>query len=315
MWNMDRRTFLRISTSTAVAAGLGSIGCSTITAKENTPPLFPEDICEPSDGIHIRFLGTGAADWNGKDERGELRRFSSLLIDGRTLIDLTPDNLEMMPKGCRPHTIFYTHSHGDHYNPAAALQAGVTRVYLSETWLDIARKDFAKAAVETGIEMPAIIGVAIGKKYPSGNLSFMPLPANHSTQISEEQTLIWLIENKHTGTRLLYATDTGGIMSVAIRNIDSPQNGVSPLTGIIMESTMGIQGDSDFRLFTHSGIKTVQRTVDVLTSTGRYKPRDEKQPVFLTHMARTLHGTQAELDSQLPSPLCAAYDGMEYQFK
>ena len=39
------------------------------------------------------------------------------------------------------------------------------------------------------------------------------------------------------------------------------------------------------------------------------------QPVYLTHLARTLHGTQAELDATLPSPLQAAYDGLEVVFK
>jgi hypothetical protein len=32
-------------------------------------------------------------------------------------------------------------------------------------------------------------------------------------------------------------------------------------------------------------------------------------------MARTLHGTQAELDASLPHPLKAAYDGLEVIFK
>jgi hypothetical protein len=32
-------------------------------------------------------------------------------------------------------------------------------------------------------------------------------------------------------------------------------------------------------------------------------------------MAHTMHGTQAELDAQLPAPLKAAYDGLEVIFK
>ena len=32
-------------------------------------------------------------------------------------------------------------------------------------------------------------------------------------------------------------------------------------------------------------------------------------PVFLTHMARTLHGSQSEIEAQLEPPLIAAYDG------
>jgi hypothetical protein len=58
----------------------------------------------------------------------------------------------------------------------------------------------------------------------------------------------------------------------------------------------------------------VSRIVDVLIKTKRYIPF-ENQPVYLTHMARTLHGTQAELDTSLPQPLKAAYDGLEVIFK
>ena len=80
-----------------------------------------------------------------------------------------------------------------------------------------------------------------------------------------------------------------------------------------MEATMGIDHDNDYRIFTHSSVGMVQRIVEVLQKTKRYTPIAD-QPVYLTHLARTLHGTQAELDASLPHPLKAAYDGMEIQF-
>ena len=77
---------------------------------------------------------------------------------------------------------------------------------------------------------------------------------------------------------------------------------------------MGIGYDDDFRLYTHSSVATVHQIYRVLHSTGRYTP-PEGQPVYLTHMARGLHGTQAALDAPLPAPLKAAYDGQEVAFK
>ena len=77
---------------------------------------------------------------------------------------------------------------------------------------------------------------------------------------------------------------------------------------------MGMEHEVDFRLFTHSSVRTVEHTVQVLTQTGRYRPQPG-QSVYLTHMARTLHGTQAELDQRLPAPLRAAYDGLEVDFR
>jgi len=82
----------------------------------------------------------------------------------------------------------------------------------------------------------------------------------------------------------------------------------------VMEATMGLDHEVDFRLYTHSSVALVKRTVDVLISTKRYNPQPN-QPVYLTHMARSLHGTQAELDANLPAPLKAAYDGLEVVLK
>ena len=80
-----------------------------------------------------------------------------------------------------------------------------------------------------------------------------------------------------------------------------------------MEATMGMDHDNDYRIFAHSSVGMVYRAVEVLQKTKRYLPVDD-QPVYLTHMARTLHGTQAELDATLPYPLKAAYDGLEVIF-
>ena len=71
---------------------------------------------------------------------------------------------------------------------------------------------------------------------------------------------------------------------------------------------MGIGYDDDFRSFTHTSVAGVERVVRVLEKTNRYTP-PTGQPVYLTHMARTLHGTQTELDRDLPSPLRTARDG------
>ena len=75
--------------------------------------------------LKVRFLGTGAADWHGRDRRGELRRLTSILVDGRILIDFTSSDRDMLPQGCRPEAVFYTHSHEDHYDPAAAIALGI----------------------------------------------------------------------------------------------------------------------------------------------------------------------------------------------
>jgi aspartate/tyrosine/aromatic aminotransferase len=99
-----------------------------------------------------------------------------------------------------------------------------------------------------------------------------------------------------------------------LAGIDAHEKPGNPITALIMEATMGIGYDDDFRSFTHTSVAGVERVVRVLEKTKRYTPA-ANQPVYLTHMARTLHGTQAELNRDLPKPLRAARDGEVVIFK
>lgn len=299
---MDRRDFLKVS-----SVSLMAMGADDVAAKMFEPSQ------EKKEGMSVRFLGTGAADWNGPDNRGEQRRLSSILVDKNILFDFTASNIEMLPAGLKPEVVFYTHSHNDHYHPESALKIGVRKVYLSQTWFDIAKTDFEKASKKLNVQMPELIPLYIGQVVHVDGLRITPLPASHATSKLFEQTLIYLIEKSEA--RVMYATDTAGIPAVAARlaGIDAHDPNGKPLTGLIMEATMGMDHDNDYRIFAHSSVGMVHRAVEVLQKTKRYLPVDD-QPVYLTHMARTLHGTQAELDAALPYPLKAAYDGLEVIF-
>ena len=299
---MDRRDFLKVS-----SVSLMAMGADDVAAKMFEPSR------EKKEGMSVRFLGTGAADWNGPDNRGEQRRLSSILVDKTVLFDFTAGNIEMIPAGLKPEVVFYTHSHNDHYHPESALKIGVKKVYLSQTWYDIAKTDFEKASKKLNVQMPELIPLYVGQAVHVDGLRVTPLPASHATSKLFEQTLIYLIEKSEA--RVMYATDTAGIPAVAARlaGIDAHDPNGKPLTGLIMEATMGMDHDNDYRIFAHSSVGMVHRAVEVLQKTKRYLPVND-QPVYLTHMARTLHGTQAELDAALPYPLKAAYDGLEVIF-
>lgn len=299
---MDRRDFLKVSSVSLMAMGADDVAAKMFEPSE-----------EKAGEMVVRFLGTGAADWNGPDNRGEQRRLSSILVDKSVLFDFTAGNIEMLPEGCKPEVVFYTHSHNDHYHPESALKIGVKKIYLSETWYDIARADFEKASKELNVQMPELIPLYIGQAVHVNGLRVTPLPASHATSKFFEQTLIFLIEKSEA--RVMYATDTAGIPAVAARlvGIDAHDRNGKPITGLIMEATMGMEHDNDYRIFAHSSVGMVHRMVEVLQKTKRYLPVND-QPVYLTHMARTLHGTQVELDATLPYPLKAAYDGLEVIF-
>lgn len=294
---MTRNEFMRMTGAAVVSAGC----------------LGPASLAAAGRPLKVRFLGTGAADWEGRDERGEDRRNSSVLLENRVLIDLTDRNLEMLPKGCRPTTVFYTHSHSDHFSPETAVRMGIRRAYVHESWVEGARQDFAGAARRLGKSMPEVVPLAFGETVREGDLSLMILPANHTTSRKGERCAMYLVEKDDV--RLLYAVDTGGIMAEAARlcGIDAHIRGGNPVTAIIMEATMGVGHMDDFRIFTHSSVAMVAQTVRVLSKTGRYRPRPG-QKVYITHLARTLHGTQAEITAAIPAPLAPAFDGLEVVF-
>ena len=317
---MDRRDFLKISAA-AVAAGSTvsptSLAGNISNAMESIPDgNYPcENVPAGEGDLHLKFLGTGAA--SGWDTDRSKRRYSSVLLDGRILIDLTDAALDMIPEGCSPKVVFYTHSHDDHYRPKVALGLGITRVYVSETWADRAREDFRNAARELSgrVEIPEVVGLQLGRPVTEQGLTFIPLPANHLTSDIDEQTLIYVIEKgttqTRTGVRLLYATDTGGIMAKASKLGWSKSR---PLTGFIMEATVGMGLEEDPRILSHSTVELAARTARMLRESGQYTP-PEGQPPYATHMSSRGWARQKDLEFVFPRPLRPSYDGLEVTFR
>ena len=311
---MDRREFMQVGIATIALSGMSGVEAyaKPFSAIANEEKGFAPVTCENTEAsdadLRVRFLGTGAAGW--KPGTTTERRNSSVLLDGKVLIDLTVSVRDMLPEDCHPEHIFYTHSHGDHYQPLEALKLGVKKVYVSDTWIDRAKSDFRRLASEN--------------KLPAQGLTFTPLPANHTTNFYEEQAQIYLVEKGTTadrlGVRMLYATDTSGIMGKAARlaGIDSHKSDIPdcPITAFVMEATMGLGHEEDFRLFNHSTPEVVARIASVLARTKRYTP-PAGQPVYLTHISNPLHGSlqQDELNKSLPIPLRAASDGLEVVFR
>jgi ribonuclease BN (tRNA processing enzyme) len=325
---MDRREFMQAGIATIAATGISGIEAyaKPFAPNANEEKGYAPVTCENAEAsdadLRVRFLGTGAAGW--KPGTTTERRNSSVLLDGKVLIDLTVSVRDMLPEGCHPEHIFYTHSHGDHYQPLEAMKLGVKKVYVSDTWIDRAKSDFRRLASENKLPAPQFFTLKVGVPITVEGLTFTPLPANHTTNYYEEQALIFLIEKgttaDHLGVRMLYATDTGGIMGKAARlsGIDSHKSDIPdrPITAFVMEATMGLGHQEDFRLFNHSTPEDVVRIARMLARKKRYTP-PAGQPVYLTHISNPLHGSlqQDELNKILPIPLRAAADGLEVVFR
>ncbi len=317
---ITRSQFLLSSTAFAAVAGC-------ISTPDATPA--PEQVSSES-GIRVRFLGSGAASWKPEwaQKNPHMRRQSSVLLENRVLIDFTMCSFDKLPEGCRPEVLFQTHSHGDHYNPMAAVKSGVKRMYVQETWADAARSEVCAAAEELSLPAPEVIGLPFGKPVVECGMRITGVPANHSTsRVTDgvlERTSLYLVEKG--ASRLLYATDTGGIMGDAARMI-----GIDPhiraknfekyphseyvhepkaLTAFIMEATDG-DLDEDFRIFVHSSVQVVSRIVNMLQKNERLK-LPPGQHAYITHLGLKYRGWPSEkINAELPEPLRAAYDGLE----
>ncbi|MBP5320746.1 MAG: MBL fold metallo-hydrolase [Kiritimatiellae bacterium] len=294
-----------------------------------TNRLFAEE-AENGRGIRVRFLGSGAAGWNPETLKAHphARRQSSVLLENKVLIDFTRCSFDLLPEGIHPEVLFQTHSHGDHYNPEAAVKVGVKQVYVQESWAEAARLEIGEAAKRLALPAPEVIALPFGKAVEVCGMRFTGVPANHSTsRVTNgvlERTSLYLVEKG--AARLLYATDTGGIPGDAARMI-----GIDPhitgnnekrfeanpyvakpqaLTALIMEATNGIL-DEDFRLFVHSSVQAVDRTVKMLAKNGRFLP-PPGQHALLTHLGLRYRNWPSEkIDAELPDTLRAAHDGLE----
>ena len=324
--NISRRNFIVSSTALTAMAGC-------MATKPADKAAAPEQEISTESGIRVRFLGSGAAGWKPEmaKKNPHFRRQSSVLIENRVLIDFTMCSFDMLPTDCRPEVLFQTHSHGDHYNPKAAVKSGVKRMYVQETWADAAREEVGQAAAELGLPAPEVIALPFGKPVVECGMRFTGVPANHSTsRVTNgvlERTSLYIVEKG--ASRLLYATDTGGILGDAARmmGIDPhiKENNFSrfaasgsyvhkpqALTAFIMEAT-NTDIDEDFRIFVHSSVQAVSRIVNMLIKNKRLE-LPSGQHVYLTHLGLgdKYRGWPSEkIDKELPEPLRAAYDGLE----
>ena len=282
---MDRRDFLKQGSAIVVSLGLGNATSVAATDSPETSfrgPYSTENTKAGPSDLSLRFLGTGAAGYYQDQTR---RRYEQIF-------QIPDEDL-----------------------------AGYLRILTGDGSVDgLVAQNFEKYAAEKKKDMPQLIPLAVGQKVEEGGLVFTALPANHATGNYKEQSLIYLIEkgttDEHLGVRLLYATDTGGIMGNAgrIAGIDPHLKTGRPVTAFIMEATIGMGMNEDWRMFNHTSVEGVARIAHMMEQQHRYLP-SEGQPVYITHMSKKGWPTQEELDRTLPLPLRAAFDGLDVVFK
>ena len=93
---ITRRGFLEASVAFAALAERSVLA-------ENAPAAAKR-------GIRVLFLGTGASGWDPKwaEKNENARRQSSVLLEGKVLVDFTQCSFDKLPKDSRPEVLFQT---------------------------------------------------------------------------------------------------------------------------------------------------------------------------------------------------------------
>lgn len=230
--------------------------------------------------MHVRLLGTGAADgWPNPwcscascadaRVRCDLRRQTSVLVDGAVLLDLSPalpaDGVSL----AGVHTVLVTHAHPDHCAPFAllwrhwALPVEPLTVVGPAGVLEACRPWLAPDAPVS------LVPVEPGDTLRCCGYDVRVLPADH-----EVPTVIYDLTGPD-GARLLYATDTGPLPEAAVEALAGAAFGL-----VLLEETFGDVRDHGTG---HLDLGTFPVQLDRLRAVGAVTGRTDVVAVHLGH--------------------------------
>lgn len=253
--------------------------------------------------MHIRFLGTGAADFSPLLEtefKNKLdhnaRRSSSILINDTILVDCGPHTLESLQiqgLDCSKITdLLVTHLHDDHYDPIIIAK-------LAKQCQTPLRMWYHEDASPESMDNVEFHPVKPFKMIETGQFRLVGLPANHT-----EFPLHYDIEID--GVKLFYGCDGAWLLNDTFYAMMRREYGC-----MILDGTVG-DYNGDYRLGEHNSIPMIRlmaesfRTQNVVADNGI---------LCISHLARTLHKPHKETASGLGNEgYLVAYDGMSLDF-
>jgi phosphoribosyl 1,2-cyclic phosphate phosphodiesterase len=223
------------------------------------------------------------------------------LLDGCVLIDCTVGGLDRLRRSgtelCVVSDVFFTHSHRDHFDPAALEElAALRRDRPLRVWAD-----GALGAQLAHLPL-CFTALQVGQAIQTGFWSVLPLRANHIVTLPGEQQLHFLFTGP---VNVFYATDGAWLLPDTVQALQG-----SPLDAIVFDATIGDGHEGDYRIFEHNNLNMVREMAATLRATGVLKPG---APALLTHLARTLRPDHAAVQAAMGPRFVVAYDGMEIE--
>ncbi len=270
--------------------------------------------------MKILFLGTAAAEGYpgsfctcSRCERARrlggpnLRYRSSILVDGRLLVDLPPDlyaaSLRCGARLAEVRCVLITHTHPDHFYPeelrlrAEPFSHGPLRPLILAGSEAAARKAEERLAGRGDVEY---LVLRPGVEEEICGYRVLPIPAVHNTP--GEEPLNYLIEAG--GRALLYALDTGPYTEEQFSLLRGRR-----VTLVVADATMGLRGPGSYRY--HMCVEEVAELRERLLAEGVASPETR---FVLTHFSHNSSPPHVELVEALRgSGLTAAHDCMEVE--
>lgn len=259
--------------------------------------------------MKIKFLGTGAADWdiNNYVHGEEFRRYSSALVDTELLIDAGPHIFHFAENEGQPEILsnvknaIITHSHWDHFSPKSILQLAKSNPGFT-LWGDPAcLRELQRISGEADAATINFVELPICETHDVGGYMVTALPASHITHNPDEQSRVYLIEKDDR--ILFYGCDCAWLPSRTWAGIVK-----KPINLMVLECTCGELAINDWRSFDHNDIKMVENMVTVFR---KYNYFAEDVRFIASHMARELHPDHATVAKAMEAfGVTPAYDGL-----
>lgn len=273
--------------------------------------------------MEIRFLGTGAAEGipavfcqcetcrrASKQKGKDIRTRSSALINGKLLLDISPDlyfqRLRYDLDLWKIKAVYITHSHSDHFDGQELTRRSSANychihdekplaVYGNSKVCRMGRESFME---EFGKEEDPSVVFLPSQPFTEiriEEVTVTPIPANHDPA---EMCFIYLIEEGEN--RILYANDTGLLEQEAYDFLKGKR-----LSLVSLDCTFGA---GKHHVGSHMGIEENLAVTKRLEEAGCL---DSSTVIAATHFSHNCNMSHQELEQRLgEAGIYAAWDGM-----
>ncbi|MBQ2715092.1 MAG: MBL fold metallo-hydrolase [Clostridia bacterium] len=232
--------------------------------------------------FNLLFLGTCACDYSPKLKEEykdkfdkDARRSSSIIIDGKYLVDCGPHTLDSLRIAGVERTnltaLFITHTHDDHFDEKNVQELVDTvpnlRIYINEN-------------ADINIQNAEIIKMKTFTPYCCEDMTVTSYPANHRQETAPQHYLF-----EKSGKKIFYALDGALFLHQTYYALVEKE-----FDTLVLDCTTG-DYEGDYRLCEHNSIPLIRLMLPSM-KTVRMITADTQ--VYLSHLAPSLHKSHDE---------------------